>query len=120
MNNFIVIVLDGVGVGELPDAEKYNDKGTNTLANMALKVDGLYLHNLEKFGLGNIIPIKGLNFVEEPKASYGKMIEQSVGKDSTTGHWELGGIITTKEFPVFPNGFPKEIIDKFIHETGVK
>ncbi|MEW6004213.1 MAG: phosphopentomutase [Stygiobacter sp.] len=120
MNNFIVIVLDGVGIGELPDAFKYNDQGSNTLANMAIKVNGLKLPNLEKLGLGNIAPIKGINFNNSPLASYGKMIEQSVGKDSTTGHWELGGIITTKEFPVFPNGFPKEIIDKFIAETGVK
>lgn len=119
MNNFFVIVLDGVGIGELPDASKYNDQGSNTLANMANKINGLKLPNLEKLGLGKIAPIKGIDSNIEPLASYGKMIEQSVGKDSTTGHWELGGIITTKEFPVFPNGFPNEIIDKFISETGV-
>lgn len=120
MNNFLVVVLDGVGIGELPDAVKYNDQGSNTLANMAEKVNGLSLPNLEKLGLGNIASIKGINFINHPLASYGKMAEKSVGKDSTTGHWELGGIITTKEFPVFPNGFPKDIIDKFISETGVK
>lgn len=120
MNNFIVVVLDGVGIGELPDSSKYKDQGSDTLGNMANKVGGLNLPNLQKFGLGNIKPIKGIEPSQNPQASFGKMIEQSAGKDSTTGHWELGGIITTKEFPVFPNGFPKEIIDKFIQETGVK
>lgn len=120
MNNFITVVLDGVGIGELPDSLKYNDQGSDTLGNMAIKVGGLNLPNLQKFGLGNIKSIKGIEPSQNPLASFGKMIEQSAGKDSTTGHWELGGIITTKEFPVFPNGFPKEIIDKFIQETGVK
>lgn len=119
MNNFIIVVLDGLGIGELPDAAYYKDQGSNTLGNMAGKLGGLNLPNLQKFGLGNIEQIDGVPPAKNPLASFGKMAEQSLGKDSTTGHWELGGIITTKEFPVYPSGFPKEIIDKFIIEAGV-
>lgn len=117
MNNFIILVLDGVGVGELPDAAIYNDSGSNTLSNMAEKLGGLNLPNLEKMGLGNIIPIKGIKEITDNIASFGKMNEQSKGKDSTSGHWEIGGVIVDKEFPLYPGGFPKEIIDKFIAET---
>lgn len=120
MNNFIVIILDGLGIGELPDASKYNDEGSNTLSNMAEFVGGLNLPNLEKLGLGNIEPIKGILPQANPLASFGKMIEVSAGKDSTTGHWEIGGLKIEKPFPLFPNGFPKEIIDKFIEETKVE
>jgi phosphopentomutase len=120
LNNFIVIVLDSVGIGELPDAEKYGDKGSDTLGNMAKVLGGLNLPNLQKFGLGNINTILGIDPAEFPLASYGKMNEKSLGKDSTTGHWELGGVITKKEFPVYPNGFPKDVVDKFLAETGLK
>lgn len=120
MKNFIILVLDGVGVGELPDAAQYNDSGSNTLGNMGLKLGGLNLPNLEKMGLGNIIPIKGVKEVSNPLAWYGKMYEQSKGKDSTSGHWEIGGVIVDQEFPLYPNGFPKEIIDKFIAEANVE
>lgn len=120
MNNFILIVLDGLGVGELPDADKYKDEGSNTIANMAEAVGGLNIPNLQKMGIGNITSIKGVPQIENPIASFGKMAELSVGKDSTTGHWELGGIKTEVEFPLYPDGFPKEIIDRFIKETGVK
>lgn len=120
MNNFIIVVLDGLGIGELPDASKYKDEGSNTLGNMARKLGGLHLPNLMNFGLGNINHIDGISPVENPIASFGKMAEQSLGKDSTTGHWELGGIITTKEFPVYPNGFPQEVINRFIEATGVE
>jgi len=120
VNNFIVIILDGLGIGELPDASKYNDEGSNTLSNMAEFVGGLNLPNLEKLGLGNIEPIKGILPQANPLASFGKMIEVSAGKDSTTGHWEIGGLKIEKPFPLFPNGFPKEIIDKFIEETKVE
>lgn len=118
MNNIIAIVLDGVGVGELPDSDKYGDKGSNTLGNMAEKLGGINLPNLEKLGLGNIINIKGIKVNENPLASFGKMAEKSKGKDSTTGHWELGGLITEKEFPLYPNGFPERIIKKFLELTG--
>ncbi|MBS3945967.1 MAG: phosphopentomutase [Melioribacter sp.] len=120
MNNFILIVLDGLGVGELPDADKYKDEGSNTIANMAEAVVGLNIPNLQKMGIGNITSIKGVPQIENPIASFGKMAELSVGKDSTTGHWELGGIKTEVEFPLYPDGFPKEIIDRFIKETAVK
>lgn len=118
MKNFIIIVLDGVGAGELPDAHKYSDQGSNTLSNMAEVVNGMDLPNMQRMGLGNIIPIKGIAQTEIPWASYGKMNEVSPGKDSTTGHWELGGIKVTTDFPYYPNGFPKRIIDKFISLTG--
>jgi len=117
VNNFIVIVLDSVGIGELPDADMYGDKGCNTLGNMAKKLGGLTLPNLQKSGLGNISSILGIEPWEKPLASYGKLAEQSLGKDSTTGHWEIGGVITRKEFPVYPNGFPEEVINKFLAET---
>lgn len=120
MNNFIVIVLDGIGVGELPDAGKYGDKGSDTLRNMAKVVGGLNLPYLEKCGLGNISDIEGLSRTNIPIASYGKMAEISEGKDSTTGHWELAGIKVELDFPYYPNGFPVEMISKFIELTGVK
>lgn len=118
MKNIIAIVLDGVGIGELPDSEEYGDKGSSTLTNIGEFVNGLNLPNLEKLGLGNIAYIKGVPSVQNPLASYGKMTEVSIGKDSTTGHWELGGLYINKQFPLFPNGFPKEIVDKFLSLTG--
>jgi len=120
MNNFFIIVLDGVGVGELPDAALYQDEGSNTLANMADYVGGLNLPVLQSMGLGNIIPIKGIDPVEKPYASFGKMKEKSAGKDSTTGHWELGGYIVEKKFPLYPDGFPERIVKKFLDRTGLK
>lgn len=120
MNNFYIIVLDGVGVGEMPDAENYGDQGSNTLANMAASVGGLNLPNLQDFGLGSIIPIKGINVISNPTASYGKLSEQSKGKDSTTGHWELSGLFVETDFDYFPKGFPTSITDKFLKLTGCK
>ena len=105
MHNFFVIVLDGVGIGELPDAANYNDSGSNTLCNIANRIGGLNLPNLEKLGLGNIKNISGINKIENPLASYGKMAEISKGKDSTTGHWELAGLFVDTDFSYFPNGF---------------
>jgi len=120
LNNFHIIVLDGVGVGEMPDAKNYSDEGSNTLGNMAERLGGLNLPNLEKLGVGNIIPIKGIIAQEKPLASYGKLAEMSPGKDSTTGHWELGGLKVEIEFPFYPNGFPEELINKFLAATGEK
>ncbi len=120
MNNFFVIVLDGIGIGELPDAHKYNDEKSDTLCNTANSVGGLKLPNLAEFGLGNIKPVKGIQHQSNPLASFGKMAEVSTGKDSTTGHWELGGLKVEIEFPFYPNGFPKELIDKFLKKTGEK
>lgn len=114
----VLIVLDSVGAGALPDAEKYGDLGSNTLANTAKAVGGLKLPNLQSLGLGNIIEINGVPPVDNPRASFGKMAEVSAGKDTTTGHWEISGIILDKPFPVFPNGFPKEIISEFEKRIG--
>ncbi len=114
----IVIILDGAGIGELPDANIYGDVGSDTLVNLAKKVGGLKIPNLGKLGLGCIRPIRGVSCYDEPMGSYGKMTELSPGKDSTTGHWELGGIVLDKPFPTYPDGFPKDVIDEFSKLTG--
>lgn len=114
----IVLILDGLGVGALPDADEYGDSGSNTLGNLANAVGGLSLPNLEKLGLGKIIPIKGMDASVKAQANYGKMKEVSSGKDSTSGHWEIGGLILDKPFPTYPNGFPQEIIEEFTRRTG--
>jgi phosphopentomutase len=115
----IVIIIDGVGVGELPDAEKYGDIGSDTLGNLSHETNGLNLPNLEKLGLGCIHPITGINCPENPLASYGKLAEASPGKDSTTGHWELGGLVLENPFPTYPNGFPDKILKAFTKKTGL-
>jgi phosphopentomutase len=120
LKNFFVIVLDGVGIGELPDADKFNDAGSDTLCNIAEKVGGLKLPNLQKFGLGNIKEILGIEPDSSPLASFGKMSELSVGKDSTSGHWELGGLKVEIDFPYYPHGFPPQLIKEFVEKTGVK
>ena len=116
----ILLVLDGVGIGELPDAADYGDEGSNTLVNMAKAVGGLNLPNLQRMGLGNIEQIEGIPPAEKPIACYGKMREVSAGKDTTTGHWEIAGIIREKPFPTYPNGFPPEIIEAFEKAIGRK
>ncbi len=116
----ILLVLDGVGIGELPDAAHYGDEGSNTLVNMAKAVGGLNLPTLQRMGLGNIEPIEGVPPTDEPMACWGKMREISAGKDTTTGHWEIAGIIRTKPFPTYPNGFPAEIIEAFERAIGCK
>ena len=95
----IVIILDGVGIGEMPDAGDFGDLGSNTLGNLAKVMGGLSLPNLEKLGLGNIVSILGINPQRTPLANYGKMAEKSPGKDSTTGHWEIAGCILDFAFP---------------------
>ena len=120
MNNFFVIILDGIGIGELPDAADYGDTGSNTLCNMADAVGGLHLPNLEKLGLGNINSIKGIKRQQYPLASYGKMKEISKGKDSTTGHWEISGLYVDTDFSYFPDGFPASIMNEFLKLTGCK
>jgi phosphopentomutase len=109
-----------VGCGELPDAVLYGDRGSNTLGNTARAVGGLRLPNMQALGLGNIIPIQGVPPADKPEASFGMMAEQSKGKDSTTGHWELGGIITSKMLPTYPKGFPPEVMQSFLEVTGRK
>ena len=120
MQRVIMIVLDSVGVGELPDAALYGDEGSNTLGNTAKAVGGLNLPNLGRLGLGNIIPIEGVPSTDTPAGAWGKMAEQSAGKDTTTGHWEIAGLILDKPFPTYPNGFPPEVIDEFEKAIGRK
>ena len=110
----ILIVLDSVGVGELPDAGVYGDKGANTISHVAQEVGGLRLPNLAALGLGNITNINGVSKNKNAIGCFGKMAEASVGKDSTTGHWEIAGIITQQAFPLYPNGFPKKLLEKFL------
>ncbi|MFQ5862874.1 MAG: phosphopentomutase [Candidatus Brocadiales bacterium] len=114
----VIIILDSLGAGELPDASRFGDEGSNTLGNMARAVGGLRLPNLEALGLGKIIPVEGLRDDITPRAFYGKMAESSGAKDTTTGHWEITGVVTTKPFPTYPNGFPGEIIEKFTKAIG--
>ncbi len=116
----VIVVLDGLGVGELPDASKFKDEGSNTLANLAEAVKGLNLPNFQALGLGNIVPVKGVPAVENPRASYGKMAEKSAGKDTTTGHWELMGIVLSHPFPTYPRGFPDEVIRELEEKIGRK
>ncbi|WP_029688984.1 phosphopentomutase [Thermoanaerobacter sp. A7A] len=115
----ILIVLDSVGVGELPDAYKFGDEGSNTLGHVTEKT-GIGLPNMGKLGLGNIIPLKSVP--ENPNAvgGYGKMAEKSAGKDTTTGHWEIAGLFIEKPFPTYPHGFPEEIIKEFEKRIGRK
>lgn len=114
----VVIVLDGVGAGELPDAADYGDQGSNTLANTAKAVGGLKLPNFERLGLGSIIEIEGIKRVENPLASFGKMAQVSVGKDTTSGHLEMMGLPLMKAFPTYPFGFPSRVISKFEKMIG--
>ena len=116
----IVIIVDGVGVGELPDAASYGDTGSDTLGNLSRECGGLHLPTLEKLGLGCIHDISGIKCIEHPEASYGKLAESSPGKDSTTGHWEIGGLVLDKPFPTYPNGFPEDIINQFTERTGLQ
>lgn len=113
-------MLDGVGIGELPDASNYNDQGSNTLINTALKNGGLDIPNLRSLGLGNIAPVPGGAPIGAPVGAFGKMLEVSKGKDSTSGHWELAGIICPKDFDYFHGGFPPEIVNHFLEATGCK
>jgi phosphopentomutase len=113
-----VIVLDAVGAGELPDAGQYGDEGSNTLGNVAKAVGGLDLPNMEALGLGNVEPLDGCPPQPGAPAVAGRLIERSKGKDTTTGHWELMGIVTAQAFPTYPHGFPHDVIDPFMHRTG--
>ena len=116
----VLIVLDSVGVGELPDAAAYGDGGTNTISHIAQEVGGLRLPNLAALGLGNITDINGVSRNKNAIGCFGKMAEASEGKDSTTGHWEIAGIITQKAFPLYPDGFPKNLLVEFLRVTGYK
>lgn len=116
----VCIILDGVGVGEAPDAAVFGDTGSNSLANTARHVGSLRLPTLGRLGLGNIIPIEGVPPDVSPAAFYGKMAPVSAGKDSTSGHWELMGCIIPEPFPVYPSGFPRDIVEEFERRIGRK
>lgn len=115
-----LIVLDSAGVGYLPDAKEFGDEGSNTFGNIALATGGLNLKNMEELGLGNIIDILGVEKREDAKGAFGKAKELSKGKDTTTGHWEITGVVQEKAFPTYVNGFPKETIEAFEKATGRK
>ncbi|MFO7578444.1 MAG: phosphopentomutase [Pelovirga sp.] len=114
----VIIVLDGVGIGALPDAQRYGDQDAATLQHVAAAVGGLHLPQLEALGLGRIAPVHGVARVAAPAACWGKMAEQSAGKDSVTGHWEIAGVILDRPFAVFPDGFPAPIIAAFTAVAG--
>ena len=120
INRVIWIVLDSVGMGALPDADKYGDVGANTIGNVSKFLGGLKTPNMSKLGLGNIDEIKGIEKVESPIGCYARFKEMSNGKDTTTGHWEMVGINSEQAFPTYPNGFPSDLIEKFEELTGRK
>lgn len=113
----IWIVLDSVGIGEMPDAADYGDRGSDTLGNIARRRQ-LHLPNLSRLGLANIRPLEGLSPVDSPVGSYGRCALASPGKDTTTGHWEMAGIHLERPFPLFPNGFPPEVMTVFEQRIG--
>ena len=117
-NRAILIVLDGVGVGELPDAADYGDVGCATLQHVAQKTGGLSLPNLQQMGLGNIVSLEGVPPIPRPVGAWGRMAQLSAGKDSVVGHWELTGVVQDKPFATFPEGFPPEVITSFTELTG--
>lgn len=113
-----LVVLDSAGIGEMPDAAAWGDAGADTLGNI-FRSRTVSVPNLQRLGLGNIRPLDGVPAAAEPTGSYGKCTLKSNGKDTTTGHWEMAGIVLEKAFPTFPQGFPSRIIDRFVAETGV-
>ena len=116
MKRCFLVVIDSLGVGEAPDAELYGDLGTNTLANVSKAVGGVNLPNMEKLGFGKITNV--LNMSDLNIATVGRLSEDSVGNDSTTGHWELAGLTTKTEFKIFENGFPEELIQNIEKEAN--
>ncbi len=120
-NRAIIIILDSVGVGEAPDADVYGDEGSNTLLHVYEGYEGFKLPNLEKLGITHIDGLEKIrNENVVPTSSYGRGEELSKGKDTTTGHWEISGLLLEHPFPTYPNGFPKEVIDEFERKTGYK
>ncbi len=121
MRRAIVVVIDSMGIGAMPDCAEYNDVSEcNTLVNVAKANNGLNLPTMQTMGLGNLSDICGVAPVENPCAQYGIMLEKSKGKDTTTGHWEMAGLVLDVPFRVYPNGFDDAIINKFIEKTGCK
>ena len=115
----ILMVLDSVGIGAMPDAAAYGDAGRDTLGHIAER-HGLRVPNLVRLGLANIRPLAGLPAVPAPEGAFGKAALLSPGKDTTAGHWEIAGIILERPFPTYPKGFPREIMEKFEQAIGRK
>src|SRR5713226_8826508 len=113
-----LMVLDGAGIGAMPDAPEWGDTGSDTFGHIC-ESRQVQLPNLQSLGLGNIRPLSGVAKIEKPRGCYGKCALKSNGKDTTTGHWEMAGIILDRAFPTYPHGFPQTLIDKFIRETDV-
>ena len=120
MKRAIVVVIDSMGIGAMPDCREYNDiPECNTIKNIAEKKEnGLHIPNMEILGIGNLCDIKGVKKIDSPAGQYGIMKELSKGKDTTTGHWEMAGLVLETPFRVYPDGFPEDIINKFIEKTG--
>ncbi len=118
MATAVLIILDGMGVGGAPDAAAYGDLGSDTFGNMARVVGGVNVPHLARLGLGNIHPLPGVEPAREPVGCFGRLQEVSAGKDSTTGHWELMGVVTEVPFPTYPEGFPPEVLAEFTARTG--
>lgn len=116
----ILVVLDGVGAGANPDAHAYGDEGASSLEHCAQAIGGLELPNLGSIGLGNITPILGTPPVERTRGAFGRMAEAAAGKDSTTGHWEMTGVVLRKPLPTYPHGFPPEVVEPFERAIGRK
>src|SRR5580765_1067783 len=117
-NRITLIVLDGAGIGAMPDAPEWGDAGSDTFGHIC-ESRQLKLPNLQNLGLGNIRPLTGVAKVEKPRGAYGKCALASNGKDTTTGHWEMAGIILERAFPTYPHGFPQAVVDQFIKRTEV-
>ena len=117
-NRITLIVLDGAGIGAMPDAPAWGDAGSDTFGHIC-ESRQLHLPNLQGLGLGNIRPLSGVAQIEKTRGSYGKCALKSNGKDTTTGHWEMAGIILERAFPTYPNGFPQPVIDEFVAKTHV-
>jgi phosphopentomutase len=117
-NRIVLLVLDGAGIGAMPDAPEWGDAGSDTLGHI-LESRNVRLPNLQRYGLGNVRPLANVPAVAKPDGSYGRCTLKSNGKDTTTGHWEMAGIILEQAFPLYPNGFPQSILDQFVTRTGV-
>ena len=113
-----IIVLDGVGCGEAPDAAAYGDVGSNTLGNLSRAIGGLDLPNLQRAGLGGVLELAGVPPAAKPTAAFGQLVPRSAGKDSTTGHWEIAGVHLPVPFPTYPGGFPAPLLKAFSKRTG--
>ncbi len=120
MKRAVIIVLDSAGIGEMPDAAAYGDRGANTLGNISAAIEGFSLPNWARMGLGNIAPLNGVPPSPVPSGAFGKAAELSRGKDTTVGHWEIAGVVSEQPFPVYPEGFPRDLVKAFEKKIGRK